>query len=99
MDIQADSLVADVVSHDPPFVVFELQGVTFIDASGLRVLAESQRRAAAAAGVVRLAAPSPCVRRFLALAGSTVTFSVFDIPQMALSTPLNQAGPAGTTSG
>ena len=94
MDIQAEALVIDAVRHDPTFVVFALKGVTFIDASGLRVLTESHRRAAAAGGDVRVAAPSPCVRRFLALAGSTVTLSVFDTLRTALSTPLGQAGPA-----
>ena len=78
MDLQADRLVAEVVRHGAAFVVFELQGVTFIDGSGLHVLAETQRRAVASSGGVRLVAPSSCVRRLLLLAGSDEQFRVFD---------------------
>jgi len=94
MDLQVDWLVADVARRDSSFVVFELQGVTFIDGSGLRALAETQRRALASAGGVRLVAPSSCVRRLIMLAGSDQTYRVFDTMQEALSKPLDHAGRA-----
>lgn len=94
MDLQVDPLVARIGLRGCSFVVFELHGVTFIDGSGLRVLAETRRRAVASSGGVRLVAPSACVRRLLLLAGAAVKFPVFDTVHQALSKPLERAGHA-----
>jgi anti-anti-sigma factor len=72
----------------------EMHGVTFIDGSGLRVLAGAQRRAVASSGGVRLVATSPCVRPLLVLAGAGEKFRVFDTVHQALSKPLDRAGHA-----
>ena len=92
MDIQADPLLAYLVDRDFSHVVFELHGVTFMDASGLRVLSEAQRHAAASHGGVRLVAPSRCVRKILTLSGADQEFRVYDTMQEAVSKPVDETG-------
>lgn len=50
-----------VCSGDYRLIVFDLQEVTFIDSSGLHVLAESSRAMAAAGGAVEVRCSSPHV--------------------------------------
>jgi anti-anti-sigma factor len=87
MDIQALPLVADVVGSDATRVVFELNGVTFMDARGLGMMVEIQRRALEAGGCVRLAAPSKSVRRVLTLTGCDPIFETFESLRRAVSPP------------
>jgi anti-sigma B factor antagonist len=54
--------------HGGP-VSLDLSAVTFIDAAGLRVLAEARSSSDADRPAVTLTAPSRCVRRLLSLAG------------------------------
>ena len=93
MDMQAAALVADVDGRESAFVVFDLHGVTFMDATGLRVMATMRRRAVAAGGCVRVVAPSGQARRLLMLSRSDRLFRVFGSVLEAVSTPV---GPRDT---
>jgi anti-sigma B factor antagonist len=96
MDLQVVPLIPDLVGSDASRAVFELHGVTFMDASGLGAIAETQRQAVAAGGCVRLVAPSTQARRLLMLAGSERAFPSFDSVEAAMSTPFDSPGdPAG----
>ena len=64
-----------VALADCAVTAVDLATVTFIDAAGLGVLLDAHRRRA---GGLALRAPSPCVRRLLALAGHAATFPVLD---------------------
>jgi anti-anti-sigma factor len=88
MDLQAGPLLSDV-GDDPCFVVFDLQGVTFMDCSSLRVLQNTQHRALDAGGAVRLAAPSEHVLRILRLTRLEGAFPVFDSVRDATSRGVN----------
>ena len=87
MDLQARPLVRSLVGDHAKQVVFALQGVTFLDASGLGMMVDTQREAVGAGGCVRLVAPSHAVRRLLILTGSDRLFPVFDSVAEALSSP------------
>jgi anti-anti-sigma factor len=87
MDVQAIPLIADLVSRDAPWVVFDLSKVTFMDASGLGLLVDTQRRAVAAGGCLRLVSPSHSVRTLLEMTGCSRVFPTFDSCEQAVSTP------------
>jgi anti-anti-sigma factor len=88
MDLQALPIVADRVGADATRVVFELHGVTFMDARGLGTIVDIQRRALEAGGCVRLVSPSRSVRRVLTLTGCDSIFPTFDSLPPAVSTPI-----------
>jgi len=90
MDIQAMTLFADLFKGNAAHVVFELRGVTFIDASGLRILLECRRIALAAGGCVRVVAPSRQVGRLLTLTGSCPAFSTFHSLLDAVTAPVTE---------
>jgi anti-anti-sigma factor len=73
MDIQARPLVQGLIGDEVSHVAFELDGVTFMDACGLGILFGVRRRLGET-GVVQLIAPSPPVRRVMALTGSAGLF-------------------------
>ncbi|MET0525271.1 MAG: STAS domain-containing protein [Nocardioides sp.] len=87
MDIQVVPLVPPNFGGAESFVVFELRGVTFMDAGGLGVIAATSRQANEGGGCVRLVAPSRPAQRLLSLARSDQTFGVFDGLDEAVSTP------------
>ena len=58
MDIQVVPLIPVELGNEESFVVFELRGVTFMDAGGLGAIASTYRQANEDGGCVRLAAPS-----------------------------------------
>jgi anti-sigma B factor antagonist len=87
MDIQVIPLVPVKFGDEESFVVFELHGVTFMDAAGFGVIAATYRNANEDGGCVRLAAPSRQARRLLELANSARTFTTFDALADAVSTP------------
>jgi anti-sigma B factor antagonist len=91
MDIQTLPLVADLPGRNATHVLFELHGVTFLDASGLGMMVDSQRRALEGGGCVRVVAPSRQVRRLLMLTGSDRTFLLFDSLDEAVSVPVDAA--------
>ena len=68
-----------------PNVVMDLREVTFMDASGLGVLATSGHIARRLGGEVRLVAPSHQVRRVLALTSLDRVLPIYDDLQEALS--------------
>jgi len=95
MDLQTGPILADV-GVEPCFVVLDLHEVTFMDCSSLRALENLQRRARAAGGTMRLAAPSAQVLRILALTRMEGAFPQFETLQMATSlavTPRRDAVP------
>ena len=55
-------------------LVIDAAGVTFCDSSGLSALVRSRARAVEMTGSLRLASPSPHVRRLLELTGLTRMF-------------------------
>jgi anti-sigma B factor antagonist len=87
MDIQVIPLVPVKFGDEESFVVFELHGVTFMDAAGFGVIAATYRKANEDGGCIRLAAPSRQARRLLELANSDRTFTTFDALADAVSTP------------
>jgi stage II sporulation protein AA (anti-sigma F factor antagonist) len=87
MDLRAFPLIPDLVGTANPRVVLELHGVSFMDARGLGAIVECQRRALVAGGYTRLVAPSPSVRRVLALTGCDRIFLTFDTIDQAVSAP------------
>ena len=92
MDIQALPLVADLLRGRVVGVVLELHAVTFMDASGLGMMVDVQRRTRDAGGCLRLAAPSSSVRRVLVLTGCDRAFHTFDSLVRAVSTPMDLGG-------
>ena len=77
------------IGGDPCFVVFDLQGVTFMDCSSLRVIQNAQHRALAAGGEVRLAAASEQVMRILTVTRLDGVFPTFDSVRDATSRGVN----------
>lgn len=65
-------------------VVLDGAGITFMDSSGLRVLLQAGKRAAADGAVFRLVAPQPAVRRVLELAGTGGHLETWDSVPAAL---------------
>ena len=63
-----DTLEAGL-GNGPVELVADLSAVTFIDASGIRVLLEVRRQAAEAGGSLTLRAPSRAVRRVTGILG------------------------------
>jgi anti-anti-sigma factor len=96
LDIQAVALFADLVRRTAAHVVFELQGVEFIDACGLGLLLETRRQAAAAGGCVRLVAPSRPVCRLLMLTGSYGAFTRFESLPQAVTAPVESVPEGGS---
>ena len=90
MDCQALPLVEELVPTGSSFVIFTLGGITFIDAAGLGVIAETGRQAVAAGGCLRLVSPSRPARRLLRLTGQDRTLPQFDTLRAAVSTPFEQ---------
>lgn len=89
MDLQIRPMLADLVGSTPARIVFELHGVTFMDAGGLGFIDDTRRTALAAGGCVRLVAPSSSVRRLLTLTGCDHVFQTFASTDQAVSAPLD----------
>ena len=80
-------MLPELLGSNDAHVVFDLHGVTFMDACGLGVLVDTQRRAALGGGRVCLVAPSVPARKLLTLAGSDHVFPTFDSLEAAVSAP------------
>jgi anti-anti-sigma factor len=87
MDIQVPPLVDHLLEGAGAHLLFELAGVTFLDASGLGFLFGRQRRAVEGGGCLRLIAPSLPVRRLLEITGSERAFPAFDSVDEATRAP------------
>lgn len=87
MDLQVVPLMADLRGHGAAQVVFDLSGVTFMDATGLGALVGAAERSARAGGCMRVVIP-PRVRALLVLTRCRGMFEIFDSLSEAVSTPV-----------
>ena len=85
MDVSLASLLPELPSADARSVVFDLSGVTFMDAAALGCLIGRRNHARRLGGEVRLAAPSPPVRTILRLTGTSQSFPTFGSLHEAVS--------------
>ncbi len=85
LDTQCVSRLRSLFAAAGDHVVVDLRGVTFMDASGLGVLATGGHRAGRLGGAVRLVGPSRQVRRLLALTRLDQVLTVFDTMAEALT--------------
>lgn len=88
----ADALAA--VATREPRIIVDLEGLEFIDCSGVAALARGRRQARQAGGDLVLAAPQQIVMRVLAIARLTDAFCVYatveEVPGVA-GHPLERA--------
>ena len=85
LDIDASPLLHDVLEGTPAHVVFDLSRVTFVDATMLGILATTHQTQDQAHGILRVAGPSPGVRRVLSMTRLDQTLSIFDSLEEALT--------------
>jgi anti-sigma B factor antagonist len=88
MDLQVLPLLPDLRGLVAARVVFDLHGVTFMDASALGALVERRRWVTRSGGCMRLVAHSGPVLRLLVMTGTGGLFSTFDTLDRALHTPV-----------
>lgn len=86
VDIQATYLLREVPKSGCEGLIFDLHGVTFMDAAGLGALIACHKRMQAT-GEPRLVAPSTAVRRILHLTGTTDAVTTFRTLDAALAAP------------
>ena len=86
MDVQVREPVDDLLDDHVSHLALELDGVTFVDAGGLGIVIDLERRAHRAGGSVQLVAPSVAVTRLLELAGLASQFPVIASMDEAVST-------------
>jgi anti-anti-sigma factor len=86
MDLQATYLLREVPQSECEGLIFDLHGVTFMDAAGLGALIACHKRMQAR-GEPRLVAPSTAARRILHLTGTTHAFTTFRTLDAALAAP------------
>ncbi|QWZ09406.1 STAS domain-containing protein [Nocardioides panacis] len=85
MDTACAGVLRSLLSAAGPNVVVDLREVTFMDASGLGVLATSGHIARRLGGAVRLVGPSHQVRRVLSLTLLDRVLPIYDDLQEALT--------------
>lgn len=90
MDIQVLPLLPSLRNGVAAHVVFDLLGVTFMDACALGALVGRQQGITRSGGCMRLVAPSP-VLRLLGMTGTRLAFPTFNTLERALH---NQCPPA-----
>jgi anti-sigma B factor antagonist len=79
--------LAQVLDRPSPRIVVDLSGVEFCDSTGLSAFVTGHRRAAAAGGWVRLAAPSAWLHGLMETVGLTPALGVYPSVADALSDP------------
>ncbi|CUR59942.1 putative Anti-sigma-B factor antagonist [metagenome] len=84
IDLQGIPLLRQHLGDVPPHLLFDLSGVTFMDASGLGVLSLSLRAARLAGGSVRIAGASAQIRAMLASTGLDRVMATFPTVDDAL---------------
>lgn len=87
VDLRVRQLFRALPVRDGSRVVFDLRRVTFMDCSGVGVLAASTHLAARASGCVRVAGAPAQVRRLLALTHVERVLSLYDSLEEALAEP------------
>jgi anti-anti-sigma factor len=85
LDIDTSPLLHDVLEGTPAHVVFDLSRVTFVDATMLGILATTHQTQDQAHGILRVAGPSPGVRRVRSMTRLDQTLSIFDSLEEALT--------------
>lgn len=85
LDLQAVPLLRDLTVGAPVHVVFDLRRVTFLDASVLGVLVATRAHQCLAHSAVRLAGPSPMLRKIIALTGLDSVLPIFDTFEQAVA--------------
>ncbi len=76
-----DQLILDGTSR----ILVDLEGVDFIDSSGLRALVATLRRLEADGGSLHLVRPGPRILKVLTIAGLTSLFTILDPPDSAVA--------------
>ncbi len=87
LDIQVVPLMRAHLVDCPPHLIFDLSRVTFMDASGLGILARSLRAAQQARGQVRVVGPTRQVRKMLAITQLDRAMLIFTSLEEALAEP------------
>jgi anti-anti-sigma factor len=88
MDIVVLPLLPDLRGGVAAQVVFDLLGVTFMDASALGALIGRQQRVTRSGGCMRLVAQAGPVLRLLSMTGTSDVFCTFDTLDRALHAPI-----------
>jgi anti-sigma B factor antagonist len=82
IDIQTSPILEEqlqnVLTQGHSSVVVDLEGVTFLDSTGLSVLIVGLKQCQAAGGELHLVSPRPNVRKVLEVTGLTEAFHVDD---------------------
>ncbi|MFE7116014.1 STAS domain-containing protein [Streptomyces sp. NPDC057654] len=91
--------VESLLDQPRPNVVVDLRAVTFLDASGLRLLLRIKSQVAAKEGVLRLVRPAPRVWRVLRLTRLDRAFTVLDGLPAALEEPAERGNGHGSGGG
>lgn len=87
LDIQGVLAVPPLLTGEGALVVFDLHRTTFMDCSGLRLLANTARTASQRGGCVRVAGASPQVRKIVMLTNLDRAVSMFESLADALTAP------------
>jgi anti-anti-sigma factor len=87
LDIQATYLLRELPGSECERVIFDLHGVSFMDAAGLDAIIGCHNRTRGS-GPSPLVSPSIAVTRILDLTGTEQLFSTFDTLDAALAAPL-----------
>ena len=85
VDLVTAPLLGELVDGVWSHIVFDLSGVTFMDARGLGLLAVTRASLNGAHGTVRVAGPTPQTRKLLALTALDQHVDVYDSLGEALS--------------
>ena len=88
LDIQSVPLRRRILAIGGPWMVFDLDRVEFMDASGLALLVAARLAATRDGGVVRVADAPPQVRKLLTITHLDRSIGVFGTLREALATPL-----------
>lgn len=88
MDSEVIPLLPELSASEARCVVFDLCGVSFMDAAALGLIASIQQKARQAGGCVRLVAPSARVCRIMMLTGTDQAFLSFPTLDAALTAPV-----------
>ncbi|KOX25107.1 MULTISPECIES: STAS domain-containing protein [unclassified Streptomyces] len=85
-DALADALIPTDNATVPPRIVADLEGVTFMDSSGINAFILAHQHLSAAHGWLRIAAPQEAVQRVLSLIGVDTVIDCHPTVEQALHT-------------
>jgi anti-sigma B factor antagonist len=87
-EVQLRDMLTCAVDDAAATLIVDAGNTTFLGCSGVRVLVEAHRRAAAAGARMRLVAPTTEVMRILTLTGADRVLDVYPSVTSALADPL-----------